>query len=601
MFTFASHNFVHNQQTKMKSLKYLNKYLRKYAGLLIWGTIFITFSNLFYVYMPVIAKKSLDEIIALSKQETVQSELWILAFKIAGLYMLFALFKGIFLFFTRQTIIKASRFIEYDLKNEIYEKYQALSYSFYKKNATGDLINRISEDVSYVRMYLGPGIMYGINLLIMFFLAIPWMYYYSPKLTIYALAPLPIMSYLIYKVSATMNAQSAVVQKKQSDLSNMVQESFSGINIIKTYLREDYQADRFNMAADAYKTSNLKLALTNGLFMPTILFLIGLSNLLTIYAGIHLIHEGTISEGVVLSFVFYINMLTWPMASLGWVTSLVQRAEASQKRINEFLSEKESLFINGDVVINQIESIEFRQVGYGFPEDDELTLKNINFKIEKGMKIGVVGRTGSGKSTLINLLFRHIDSTEGEILINGISIKDLDIKSFRKSIGAVPQDVFLFSDTIANNISFGLPESTNLEDVIAAAKFANVHHNISEFEEGYDTILGERGINLSGGQKQRISLARAVIRKPELLIFDDSLSAVDAETEENILNNIQTQLEGITALIIAHRLSSVSDCDQIIVIEKGTIEAIGKHQDLIDKSPSYRELFEQQIAESKQS
>lgn len=592
---------MQNQQTEMKSLKYLNKYLRKYAGLLIGGTIFITLSNLFYVYMPVIAKNSLDEIIALSKQESAQSSLWILAFKIAGLYMLFALIKGIFLFFTRQTIIKASRFIEYDLKNEIYEKYQALSYSFYKKNATGDLINRISEDVSYVRMYLGPGIMYGINLLIMFFLAIPWMYYYSPTLTMYALAPLPIMSYLIYKVSATMNAQSAVVQKKQSDLSNMVQESFSGINIIKTYLREDYQSERFNRAADAYKTSNLKLALTNGLFMPTILFLIGLSNILTIYAGIQLIHEGIISEGIVLSFVFYINMLTWPMASLGWVTSLVQRAEASQKRINEFLSEKESLFINGSVVINQIESIEFKQVGYGFPEDDQLTLKNINFKIEKGMKIGVVGRTGSGKSTLINLLFRHIDSTEGEILINGISIKELDIKSFRKSIGAVPQDVFLFSDTIANNISFGLPESTMRADVIAAAKFANVHHNIMEFEDAYETILGERGINLSGGQKQRISLARAVIRKPELLIFDDSLSAVDTETEENILNNIQTQLEGITTLIIAHRLSSVADCDQIIVVEKGAIEAIGKHQQLIEKSPSYRELFEQQIAESKQS
>ena len=584
----------------MKSLKYLNKYLRKYAGLLILGTIFISLSNVFYVYMPVIAKDSLDEIIALSQQETALSNLWILAFKIAGLYMLFALIRGIFLFFTRQTIIKASRFIEYDLKNEIYEKYQALSYSFYKKNATGDLINRISEDVGYVRMYLGPGIMYGINLLIMFFLSIPFMYYYSPKLTMYALAPLPIMSYLIYKVSATMNAQSAVVQKKQSDLSNMVQESFSGINIIKTYLREDYQSQRFNSAADAYKTSNLKLALTNGLFMPTILFLIGLSNILTIYAGIQLIQEGTISAGVVLSFVFYINMLTWPMASLGWVTSLVQRAEASQQRINEFLSEKESLFINGTKVIHQIESIEFKNVGYRFPEDNQLSLKNINLKIEKGMKVGVVGRTGSGKSTLINLLFRHIDSSEGEILVNGISIKDLEIKSFRKSIGAVPQDVFLFSDTIANNISFGLPESTKREAVVDAAKFANVHHNIMEFDDGYDTILGERGINLSGGQKQRISLARAVIRKPELLIFDDSLSAVDTETEENILKNIQSQLEDVTTIIIAHRLSSVADCEQIIVVENGSIEDSGKHQYLIEKSPSYKELFEQQIAESKE-
>jgi ATP-binding cassette subfamily B protein len=581
----------------MKSLSYLNKYLLKYKGLLIWGTIFVFISNLFYVYMPKIAQESLDEIIALAQDDSIEKNLWLLALQIAGLYMLFSAIKGVFLFFTRQTIIKASRFIEYDLKNEIYQKYQDLSYSFYRKNQTGDLINRISEDVSHVRMYLGPGIMYGVNLFIMFILVLPFMWYYSPELSLYALAPLPIMSYLIYKVSATMNAQSAQVQKKQSDISTFVQEAFSGINIIKTYLREKNKAKEFAHAAEGYKVANLKLALTNGLFMPTILFLIGLSNTITIYAGINLIEVGEITEGVVLSFIFYINMLTWPMASLGWVTSLIQRAEASQARINAFLEEQESLFIDGETVVDAIDEIEFKNVSYKFANSSTATLKDLNFKIPKGTKTGIVGRTGSGKSTIINLIFRHIDPSSGEVMVNGKSLKDLNVKSYRKMIGAVPQEVFLFSDTIGNNIRFGLPEDTPDEAVLDAAKFAHVHHNIDEFEDKYDTILGERGINLSGGQKQRISLARAVIKKPDLLIFDDSLSAVDTETEEIILNNIKTKLAGVTTIIIAHRLSSVVDCDQILVLDNGHIAESGTHEELLNLKGIYAEMYEKQLVE----
>ena len=581
----------------MKSLRYLNKYLIKYKWLLIWGTVFVSLSNLFYVFMPIIAKESLDEIIALAKNKDIERNLWLLAFQIAGIYMLFAAIKGVFLFFTRQTIIKASRFIEYDLKNEIYQKYQDLSYSFYRKNQTGDLINRISEDVSHVRMYLGPGIMYGVNLFIMFLLVIPAMWYYSPMLSLYALAPLPIMSYLIYKVSATMNAQSAQVQKKQSDISTFVQEAFSGINIIKTYLREKHKADEFGVAAENYKVANLKLALTNGLFMPTILFLIGLSNTITIYAGINLIEAGEITEGVVLSFIFYINMLTWPMASLGWVTSLIQRAEASQARINNFLEEQESLFVDGEDSIESIDKIEFKNVNYQFPNSSTATLKNLNFSIPKGSKTGIVGRTGTGKSTIVNLIFRHLDPSSGHVLVNGIPLPQLQIKSYRKMIGAVPQEVFLFSDTIGNNIRFGLPEDTPDEAILDAAKFAHVHHNIEEFEDQYDTILGERGINLSGGQKQRISLARAVIKKPDLLIFDDSLSAVDTETEEVILNNIKTKLASVTTLIVAHRLSSVVDCDQILVLENGQIAESGRHEELLNLKGIYAEMYEKQLVE----
>ncbi len=581
----------------MKSLRYLNKYLIKYKWLLIWGTVFVSLSNLFYVFMPIIAKESLDEIIALAKNKDIERNLWLLAFQIAGIYMLFAAIKGVFLFFTRQTIIKASRFIEYDLKNEIYQKYQDLSYSFYRKNQTGDLINRISEDVSHVRMYLGPGIMYGVNLFIMFLLVIPAMWYYSPMLSLYALAPLPIMSYLIYKVSATMNAQSAQVQKKQSDISTFVQEAFSGINIIKTYLREKHKADEFGVAAENYKVANLKLALTNGLFMPTILFLIGLSNTITIYAGINLIEAGEITEGVVLSFIFYINMLTWPMASLGWVTSLIQRAEASQARINNFLEEQESLFVDGEESIESIDKIEFKNVNYQFPNSSTATLKNLNFSIPKGSKTGIVGRTGTGKSTIVNLIFRHLDPSSGHVLVNGIPLPQLQIKSYRKMIGAVPQEVFLFSDTIGNNIRFGLPEDTPDEAILDAAKFAHVHHNIEEFEDQYDTILGERGINLSGGQKQRISLARAVIKKPDLLIFDDSLSAVDTETEEVILNNIKTKLASVTTLIVAHRLSSVVDCDQILVLENGQIAESGRHEELLNLKGIYAEMYEKQLVE----
>lgn len=510
--------------------------------------------------------------------------------------MLLSLASGFFLFLTRQTIIIMSRFIEYDLKNEIYDQYQRLDYSFYKKNSTGDLMNRISEDVTKVRMYLGPGVMYTINLTILSILALYQMISTSGYLTFFVLIPLPIMSFIIYKVSSTVNRLSTVVQEEQSSMSSLVQESFSGIRVIKAYNRNQQVEGQFNNSAEAYKDKNMKLVLVNALFMPTIFVLIGLSTLLCIYLGGLIYHEGQINFGEIMSFVFYVNMLTWPFASVGWVTSIIQRAAASQERINEFLKIKPDIKNSTTEEFAFNGKIEFKNVSYTYPNSGIKALDNVSFVLHPGERIGVVGKTGSGKSTLLKLITRQIDPDSGEILVDDINLKAINLEHFRDQIGIVPQDVFLFSDSIRNNLLFGsLDEETSEEELIDVTKQAHVHHNIVSFKNSFETILGERGVNLSGGQKQRLSIARALIRKPKLLILDDCLSAVDTETEEVILSNLNKN--STTTFIVSHRISTIRNATKILTLDHGKITESGTHEELLSKGGEYAKLYQKQLAE----
>jgi len=585
----------------MSSLFYLNKYLLKYKWYLILGILTIIISNIFFVMMPDIVKTTVDDIIAYTQNNINnlnQNDIISLALKSAGLYILLAAAKGFFLFLTRQTIIKMSRLIEFDLKNEIYKQYQNLSFNFYKQNSTGDLMNRISEDVSKVRMYLGPGIMYTINLVILFAILLYQMLETNVTLTIYVLLPLPVMSILIYFVSSIINKKSTLLQKKQSELSTIVQENFSGIRIIKSYIKEEEAKVKFNKATNDYRKQSISLAKTNAFFMPTIILLIGLSTIITIYLGIKLNLAGEITTGEIVKFVFYINMLTWPFASIGWVTSIVQRASASQTRINEFLKEKSEITTPTHEPFNFGKDIKFNNVALTYSNSGTTALKDVNFSLTKGQTIGVIGKTGAGKSSLAYLLLRLIDPTSGKILIDGQDLKTINLDDWRKIIGYVPQEHFLFSDSIRNNIIFGLKNENVSDDVvIKAAKSAGIHETIINFPKGYNTILGERGINLSGGQKQRISIARALIKNPQLLILDDCLSAVDNETEELILNSIKSTSindKDKTLFIISHRISSIKYADKIIVIEKGIIAEEGSHQSLMDLRGHYYEIYEKQ-------
>tara|TARA_R110002072_G_scaffold192412_2_gene349404 strand:+ start:4381 stop:6129 length:1749 start_codon:yes stop_codon:yes gene_type:complete len=579
----------------MKSLSYLNKYLIKYKWHLLLGAIFIIGSNWFRVEMPNYFGKIVDELKSWNSVDSGES-LLIYALRAGGYFMLLSLLSAVFLFMTRQTIIIMSRLIEYDLKNEIYQQYQKMSFSFYKRNNTGDLMNRISEDVNKTRMYLGPGIMYSINLVILSVLVIKNMVAISPYLTMFVLIPLPIMSLIIYRVSSKINSISTSVQEEQSHMSNIVQETFTGIRVIKAYGRTGERQSKFNESAENYKKENMKLVLVNSLFMPTIFVLIGISTILSIYIGGLLHYDEQISLGNILTFIFFVNMLTWPFATIGFVTAMVQRAAASQTRINEFMEEEVEIYNTVHTPFSFSGRIEFRNVSYTYPNSGHTAIKNLSFIIEPGKSLGIVGRTGSGKSTILNLLMRHIEADSGEILIDDLPLSSINLDEFRNQTGVVPQDVFLFSDTIKNNILFGcLDDDVAEERLVEATKEAHVHHNIIDFKEGFDTLLGERGVNLSGGQKQRVSIARSLIRQPKLLLLDDCLSAVDTETEEIILANLAKRK--MTSLVVSHRISSIRNANLVLNIENGEVIEKGTHKELMALNGGYAKLYKKQLME----
>ena len=502
---------------------------------------------------------------------------------------------GIFTFLTRQTIINVSRYVEFDLKNEIYSQYQKLSLNFYKISQTGDLMNRISEDVAKVRMYVGPAVMYSINTITLLIIVVIYMYKQSPELTFYTLSPLPFLSFTIYKLSKLINKKSIIVQEYLSELSSFSQESFSGIALIKSYSIEQKNYDEFNTLSEKCKDSQISLVKIQALFFPLMIFLIGLSNLFVIYVGGVQYLEGKLEGiGTIAEFIIYVNMLTWPVASLGWISSIIQQAEASQKRINEFLKQKSEIISKNNKEVDISGDVEFKNVNFTYKDTGIQALKNINFKIDKGDKLGIIGKTGSGKSTLLNLIVRLYNIDNGELVIDENQINDINIKSLRSQIGYVPQDVFLFSDTIENNIRFGSVNSSDKE-VIEVSKISDIHDDILGFKNKYKTILGERGVNLSGGQKQRISIARALIRKPKLLILDDCLSAVDTETEENIINSLNNLNYSTTTIIVSHRVSSMKNANKIIVLNNGDIEEMGTHSELMKMNGYYKETYEQQL------
>jgi ATP-binding cassette subfamily B protein len=547
--------------------------------------------------MPVYVKDTVDEFMSDAEFNSIENIL-ILSVTLGGIYMLLSLFKGFFLFLMRQTIIVMSRFIEFDLKNEIFTHYQQLDTAFYKKNATGDLMNRISEDVSQVRMYLGPGVMYTINLVVLFVMVIYQMIEISPLLTFYVLLPLPIMSFLIYKVSTRMNLLSKKVQEEQSLLSTIAQESFAGIRVIKAYSREEEIASGFSKTSFNYKKRTMSLVLVNALFMPTMLFLIGLSTLLSIYLGGLMVYEKSISLGAIVAFIFFVNNLTWPFASIGWVTSIIQRASASQKRINEFLDVKPEVISSNSKQFIFNGKIEFKNVSFTYENTGIEAIRNLSFVVNKGETLAIIGKTGSGKSSILSLLMRQFDPTNGEIRIDDVNIKEINVHSFKDQAGIVPQEVFLFSDSIQNNLKFGsLKSEVNEEKLIEVTQQAHVYHNIKDFPEKFNTILGERGVNLSGGQKQRLSIARALIREPKLLILDDCLSAVDTETEEIILSNLKKEQNNRTTIVVSHRISTVRNATKIIVIDKGQIIEVGDHFTLLKEDGVYAEMYAKQLAD----
>jgi ATP-binding cassette subfamily B protein len=588
----------------MKELKHLNKYLLKYKWHLILGLLFVIISNVFQIIPAQMVRHSIDLVVdnirvyrSFSNSTAQQNFFEIFARGIllyAVLILVMALLRGVFLYFVRQTLIVMSRLVEYDLKNEVFNHYQSLPLSFYRRNNTGDLMNRISEDVGRVRMYLGPSIMYGMQLITLFMMLIPVMFAISAKLTWYALVPLPILSISIFYVNNIIEHRSEQIQKSQSRLSTFVQEAFSGIRVIKSFIRERESVINFTKESDEYKRQSLKLTRVQSLFFPLIMGLIGLSTILTVYAGSVEVINGSLTFGNIAEFIIYVNLLTWPVASLGWTTSLVQRAAASQKRINEFLKTKTDILSEKNLITEIKGKVEFKNVSFTYPDTGIEALKNISFVINEGESLAIIGTTGSGKSTVSNLISRLYDVTSGEVRVDNTPIKHYNLLSLRSQTGVVPQDVFLFSDTIFNNIAFGLlkPEEAK---VIQAAKDADVYSNIVSFPQGFNTRVGERGITLSGGQKQRVSIARAVVREPKILILDDALSAVDTKTENTILNSMKKIMQGRTSIIISHRVSSAKLANKIIVLNEGTIVEEGTHESLLAHNGTYRELYEKQM------
>ena len=584
----------------MKELKYLNKYLLKYKKNLILGFIIIIIARILLLFTPGLIRNSVNIIDEFRKGEilnieVVQTELVQNIF----LILLAAISAGIFTFLTRQTIINVSRYVEFDLKNEIYDQYQKLSLSFYKRNRTGDLMNRISEDVSRVRMYFGPALMYSINTITLIIITFFYMYRQSPELTIYTVSPLPVLSFTIYKLSGIINTKSKIVQESLSKLSSYSQEVFSGIKIVKSYAMQNTTASQFEKISELNKGNQISLVKMQALFFPLMILLIGISNILVIYIGGKQYLDGTIeSIGIIAEFIIYVNMLTWPVASLGWISSIVQQAAASQKRINEFMIQKSEIKNPKKGLKNINGKIEFKDISYTYADSNIEALKKISFSINPKKSLGLIGTTGSGKTTTLMLLSRTYDSSSGKILIDNDPIEKFDLEFLRRNIGVVPQDSFLFSDSIINNIKFGNQKATKLE-IEKVCKIAGIHNEILKFDKKYDTILGERGVNLSGGQKQRVCIARALIMKPKILVFDDCLSALDTETEEKIIRSLNNYINDTTTIISSHRISSIQNLDQIIVLNEGKIIQKGTHDELIDKNGYYKDLYLKQLTEKK--
>ncbi|MFT7197917.1 MAG: ATP-binding cassette subfamily B multidrug efflux pump [Marinoscillum sp.] len=588
----------------MKDLAHLNKYFLKYKWRFILGTIFIIISNLFGIVPAVLVRYSFDllesnyQLFKAFEGFDLQSSTYEVfaasIFLLAVLILVSALLKGVFMFFMRQTIIVVSRHIEYDLKNEIYKHYQSLPLSFYRRNNTGDLMARISEDVSKVRMYVGPAIMYGISLFTLFVMVIPFMFSINARLTLYSLIPLPLLSLSIYYVNNIINKRSEEIQESLSGLSTYVQEAFSGIRVIKAFVREDGMDQEFAKASNDYKDKSLRLANVQALFFPLIMGLIGLSVILTVYIGSLEVFSGAISTGVIAEFIIYVNMLTWPVASLGWITSIIQRAAASQKRINEFLDIKSEIVSTENLEKSLTGKIVFDNVSFTYPDSGIEALKNVSFEVNPGESIAIIGTTGSGKSTIANLICRMYDSSNGVIKLDDEPIVKYSIDSLRSQVGYVPQDVFLFSDSIAENIAFG---ADLMDDHVVenAARDADLLENISRFPEGFETKVGERGIALSGGQKQRVSIARAIARSPKILILDDALSAVDTKTENSILNSMTKIMKGRTSVIISHRVSSSKLANRVIMLDDGRVVESGTHEELMSKGGAYKELHDKQL------
>jgi len=580
----------------MKSLRSLNKYFLRYKWRLLLGIVFTVVSNYFGVKMPKFIQESIDSLQSGGIDPNINDALWI-SFQMGMLYIGLSATKGFFLFLMRQTIIVMSRYVEFDLKNDIFGHYQILDAAFYKKNRIGDLMNRISEDVGQVRMYVGPGVMYTINLVVLTVLSITQMIQINAKLTAFALLPLPLMSFIIYKVSNKINKASKLTQEAQSNISTIAQESFAGIRVIKAYNQIFPTFSKLESASNEYKLRSMKLVFINALFMPTIMFLIGLSTLVVIYVGGLLTGEKALSLGSIVAFLFYVNNLTWPFVSIGWVTSIIQRAAASQKRINEFLDQTPIITNPTTKAFNLKGKVQFKNVSYTYENTGIEALKNVSFTIEAGSTFGILGRTGSGKSTLLSMIQRQVDPTHGEIRIDDLPLQTINLVDYRTSTSIVPQEVFLFSDSIKNNVLFGTERKCSNEEIISYLKKAHVWHNIEEFPQQMDTQLGELGVNLSGGQKQRISIARALIREPKMMLLDDCLSAVDTETEEIILHNLNNNNKNVTKVLVSHRISTLRNCNEIIVLDKGEIIEHGTHASLMEQKGAYYETYLMQLQE----
>lgn len=588
----------------MKELKVLNKYFLKYRYYLLFGILFVTLSNVFRVLMPKIIRDALDYVFlsiqdyklvkgAPFAQDVLSNQLNFNLLLFGGLVLLFAAIMGVFMYFMRQTIIVMSRHIEFDMRNEIFEHYSRLNQSFFKQQKTGDLMARISEDVSKVRMYVGPALLYGINLTTLFGIVITSMFSVNTMLSIYTLLPLPVLSILIYFVSSIINKKSSIIQKQLSEISAQAQEAYSGIRVVKAYGKEQHFSSFFSIAAEDYKLKSLSLAKVNALFFPLMILLISISTMMVLYVGGKAVVNQAISPGTIAEFIIYVSMLTWPITALGWIASLIQQASASQARINEFM------MIEPEISYDTQESpehwdIEFESVGFTYPENNIEALKNVTFKASAGEKIAIVGKTASGKSTLAELLLRIYDVNQGVIKIGGQDIRNLDLEILRQKVAYVPQDVFLFSDTISDNITFGSSKDLSDSEIQQYAEYAAIAEDVKGLPNGFNTEIGERGVTLSGGQKQRISLARALIKKPKVVILDDCLSAIDAATEHKIVSFFNESLGDATAIIITHRIPFNLTFDRIIVLEEGQVSGIGTHEVLLKSNAFYKELIEQQ-------